>query len=292
MLKNFKNYVIENLSAEDRAELGAMGFSTVDVDAIVKELDKRGSYGWDVSNEGSLLTLNFSTQNDVEEFIQTDRDISSLDIERDVYLELEISINFETLEVSAGGNISQKDLNLYDEIPVDLKIDYIFQNGDPRSMDTDSIVEELESFLDSAIGYEDSTGFCADAQDKITAEVEDRLGYEDEDDNDGCGCCDDCTGEPDCECGCEDCSASEVFEKKKLKFHHSDAPDAKGKFKELGVQKLADWLIRTRGGSMQKITGSLNQQINFNKRKNPSYAKKMESTREAVKRKLAKRKNK
>jgi hypothetical protein len=43
---------------------------------------------------------------------------------------------------------------------------------------------------------------------------------------------------------------------------------------------------------MQKITGSLNQQINFNKRKNPSYAKKMESTREAVKRKLAKRKDK
>lgn len=82
----------------------------------------------------------------------------------------------------------------------------------------------------------------------------------------------------------------EMSEKKKLKWHDSDAPDAKGRFKELGVGKLADWLIRTRGGNMQKITGSLNQQINFNKRKNPSYAKKMESTREAVKRKLAKRK--
>lgn len=43
---------------------------------------------------------------------------------------------------------------------------------------------------------------------------------------------------------------------------------------------------------MQKITGSLNQQINFNKRKNLSYAKKMEVTREAVKRKLAKKKDK
>ena len=79
-------------------------------------------------------------------------------------------------------------------------------------------------------------------------------------------------------------------EKKRLNWHDSDAPDAKGKFKELGVQKLADWLIRTRDGNMQKITGSLNQQINFNKRKNPGYAKKMESTREAVKRKLAKKK--
>jgi hypothetical protein len=81
-----------------------------------------------------------------------------------------------------------------------------------------------------------------------------------------------------------------LSEKKKLKFHHSDAPDAKGRFKELGVNKLADWLIRTRGRNLQKITGSLNQQINFNKRKNPSYAKKMESTREAVKRKLGKNK--
>lgn len=83
--------------------------------------------------------------------------------------------------------------------------------------------------------------------------------------------------------------ADEVFEKKKrLKWHDSDAPDANGKFKKLGVQKLADWLIRTRGGNMQKITGSLNQQIAFNKKKNPAYAKKMESTREAVKRKLKK----
>jgi lysozyme len=79
-----------------------------------------------------------------------------------------------------------------------------------------------------------------------------------------------------------------LTEKKKLKWHDSDAPDANGKFKELGVQKLADWLIRTRGKDMQKITGSLNQQIAFNKKKNPSYAKKMESTREAVKRKLKK----
>jgi hypothetical protein len=84
-----------------------------------------------------------------------------------------------------------------------------------------------------------------------------------------------------------------LLEKKKLlKFHDSDAPDANGKFKELGVNALASWLIKTRGGDMQKITGSLNQQINFNKKKNPGYAKKMESTREAVKRKLQKDKDK
>lgn len=74
------------------------------------------------------------------------------------------------------------------------------------------------------------------------------------------------------------------------KWHDSDAPDANGKFKELGVNALADWLIKTRGGDMQKISGSLTQQIVFNRKKNPSYAKKMESVREAVKRKLAAKK--
>ena len=74
------------------------------------------------------------------------------------------------------------------------------------------------------------------------------------------------------------------------KWHDSDAPDANGKFKELGVNDLADWLIKTRGGDMQKISGSLTQQIVFNRKKNPTYAKKMESVREAVKRKLAAKK--
>jgi hypothetical protein len=86
----------------------------------------------------------------------------------------------------------------------------------------------------------------------------------------------------------------ELNEKRKTKnspdWHDSDAPDANGKFKELGVKELAKWLIRTRGGDMRKITGSLNQQIVFNRNDNPSYAKKMESVRAEVKRQLAKRK--
>ena len=91
-------------------------------------------------------------------------------------------------------------------------------------------------------------------------------------------------------------SGEKIEEKRKTKnspdWHDSDAPDAKGKFKELGVRDLAAWLIRTRGGDMRKITGSLNQQIVFNRNDNPSYAKKMESVREEVKRQLAKRKKK
>jgi hypothetical protein len=87
-----------------------------------------------------------------------------------------------------------------------------------------------------------------------------------------------------------------VEEKRKTKnspdWHDSDAPDAKGRFKKLGVKALAAWLIRTRGGDMRKITGSLNQQIVFNRNDNPSYAKKMESVREEVKRQLGKNKKK
>jgi hypothetical protein len=89
-------------------------------------------------------------------------------------------------------------------------------------------------------------------------------------------------------------NGGEVNEKRKTKnspdWHDSDAPDANGKFKELGVKELAKWLIRTRGGDMRKITGSPNQQIVFNRNDNPSYAKKMESVRAEVKRQLAKRK--
>jgi hypothetical protein len=87
-----------------------------------------------------------------------------------------------------------------------------------------------------------------------------------------------------------------IEEKRKTKnspdWHDSDAPDAKGRFKKLGVKALAAWLIRTRGGDMRKITGSLNQQIVFNRNDDPSYAKKMESVREEVKRQLGKNKKK
>jgi hypothetical protein len=72
-------------------------------------------------------------------------------------------------------------------------------------------------------------------------------------------------------------------------WHDSDAPDANGKFKNLGIKALASWLIKTRKGDMRKITGSLNQQIVFNRNDNPSYAKKMEKVREEVKRQLNKK---
>ena len=77
----------------------------------------------------------------------------------------------------------------------------------------------------------------------------------------------------------------------RAKWHDSDAPDANGKFRDLGVNDLADWLIKTRGGDARKIYGSINQQIVFNRKNNPTHAKKMESVREAVKRKLAAKKD-
>jgi hypothetical protein len=81
-------------------------------------------------------------------------------------------------------------------------------------------------------------------------------------------------------------------EKRKTKnspdWHDSDAPDAEGRFKKLGIDALADWLIRTRKKDMRKITGSINQQIVFNRNRDPKYAKKMEKVRTAVKKKLKK----
>lgn len=71
-----------------------------------------------------------------------------------------------------------------------------------------------------------------------------------------------------------------LFEKReRLEWNDSDAPDAEGRFKDLSPKDLATWLIKTRKKDLRKITGSLNQQIGFNKKNDPKYADKMEKTR-------------
>jgi len=66
--------------------------------------------------------------------------------------------------------------------------------------------------------------------------------------------------------------------KKRLKWHDSDAPDAKGKFRDLNAKDLAAWVFKTRKGNAQKINGAFVQQKNFNKDR-PKYAAKMERAR-------------
>jgi glutathione synthase/RimK-type ligase-like ATP-grasp enzyme len=65
-------------------------------------------------------------------------------------------------------------------------------------------------------------------------------------------------------------------------FYHSDAPDANGRFKDLSIKDLAAWLIKTRKKDVKKISGSLTQQIVFNRKSDPKYAEKMEKTRKEV----------
>ena len=73
-----------------------------------------------------------------------------------------------------------------------------------------------------------------------------------------------------------------LTEKGKLKWQDSDAPDANGRFRDLSPKDLAAWLIKTRKGDMKKISGSLSQQVAFNKSDDPEYAKKMDKTRKEV----------
>jgi hypothetical protein len=68
-------------------------------------------------------------------------------------------------------------------------------------------------------------------------------------------------------------------EKEKLKWQDSDAPDAEGRFRDLSPKDLAAWLIKTRKGDMKKISGSLSQQVAFNKKDDPEYVNKMDKTR-------------
>ena len=73
---------------------------------------------------------------------------------------------------------------------------------------------------------------------------------------------------------------------KRPTWKDSKYPDAKGKFKELSAEKLANWLIRSRKRNKRAIIGSLNQQIVFSRGKNASYATKMKRTRNIVNKKL------
>lgn len=73
---------------------------------------------------------------------------------------------------------------------------------------------------------------------------------------------------------------------KRPEWKDSDAPDANGRFRDLGIKDLATWLIKTRKKDIRKISGSLTQQIVFNRNENPEYAKKMEKVRREVYRQL------
>jgi len=66
---------------------------------------------------------------------------------------------------------------------------------------------------------------------------------------------------------------------KKPEWKDSKYADAKGRFKKLSCGDLATWLIKSRKGNKKAIVGSLNQQIVFNRQKNPSYAAKMKCAR-------------
>ena len=74
--------------------------------------------------------------------------------------------------------------------------------------------------------------------------------------------------------------------KERPEWKDSKYADAEGKFKDLGCEALADWLIKSRKGNKKAIVGSLNQQIVFNRKKNPTYAKKMACARNKAMKKL------
>ena len=79
------------------------------------------------------------------------------------------------------------------------------------------------------------------------------------------------------------------FKKRMGDFKHSDAPDAKGKFKSLSPSALASWMIKSRKGNLSRIISSLNQQYVFNRGKKPSYAAKMKTTMNIVRKRLGKK---
>ena len=76
---------------------------------------------------------------------------------------------------------------------------------------------------------------------------------------------------------------------KRPEWKDSEYADAKGKFKSLSCSALASWLIKSRRENKKAIVGSLNQQIVFNRKKNPSYARKMKCARNTAMKRLGKK---
>ena len=79
------------------------------------------------------------------------------------------------------------------------------------------------------------------------------------------------------------------LKKRMGEFQHSDAPDAKGKFKTLPPRKLAQFIKRTRK-TLSRSIASLNQQKVFNRKKYPSYSAKMKRTQNIVRKLFGKKK--
>ncbi len=73
---------------------------------------------------------------------------------------------------------------------------------------------------------------------------------------------------------------------KRPEWKDSKYADAKGRFKKLNCGELASWMVKSRKGNKKAIVGSLNQQIVFNRKKNPSYAAKMKCARNKAMKKL------
>lgn len=69
---------------------------------------------------------------------------------------------------------------------------------------------------------------------------------------------------------------------KRPEWQDADWPDAEGRFKDLSIKDLAAWLIKSRKKDLKAISGSLTQQIVFNRKDDPKYAEKMEKTRQEV----------
>ena len=79
------------------------------------------------------------------------------------------------------------------------------------------------------------------------------------------------------------------FKKRMGEFKESDAPDAKGKFRDLSAPALATWLIKSRRGNLSRIISSLNQQVVFRRNTDPKYAAKMRRTMDIVRKRLKKK---
>jgi hypothetical protein len=129
----------------------------------------------------------------------------------------------ETFEVGDATEIknTQENMNIrrFDESKKEESPEISFDAKELVDKDTDpgftTNVEDQEKLekafkkeMDKVVKFENFVTINIENIENVEMEIENDCDDTDREEKSGCGCCDECTGEPGCYCGCEDCICS------------------------------------------------------------------------------------
>ena len=178
MVSNFKQYIIENLSDDEKRELRDLGFGGVNIDTLISEISNkvddtitlsRGSHDQElaVATGGSVSPDDFGIMHD--------------DIDRDFWYELIYKMDFSSGKMTIDWEITQKDMGLYET--GSFTDDMSDHFGDYQSYEDEELAEQIADLLNEATSYGDPTGAMDVMQGVAQEKFERMYGEEDEEED-------------------------------------------------------------------------------------------------------------